>query len=166
MLVSILQSSLDVPSHIIPMICKYCRTYGNMKGLHPLIPMFSALDSCPRLPTENNLEISPQTSLLLPFNDICKEDQQGKFKFSKFLQAQKAYHFFSNVGQFNNKQHCGSLNFPQKIKNAILNDNLIFKPFFLHFLLSSEPNELELTMESSDSYGKPTGNNSLNRLLT
>ncbi|KAG1535107.1 hypothetical protein G6F46_010932 [Rhizopus delemar] len=57
-----------------------------MKGFHPLIPMFSALDSCPRLPTENELTISSQTSLLIPFKDICEEDPQEKFKFSKFLQ--------------------------------------------------------------------------------
>jgi hypothetical protein len=57
-------------------------------------PIFSALDSCPRLPTENGMTIAPQTRLLIPFKDICKEDSQERFKFSKFLQAQKAYHFF------------------------------------------------------------------------
>ncbi|EIE79876.1 hypothetical protein G6F55_012727 [Rhizopus delemar] len=122
-----------------------------MKGLHPLIPMFSALDSCPRLPTENDLTISSQTSLLIPFKDICEEDPQEKFKFSKFLQAQKAYHFFeqdflSNGIQFKSRQHCGSPNILQKIKNAVLTGNLIFKPYFAS-LLSAEQQDLELDNE-------------------
>ncbi|KAG1607039.1 hypothetical protein G6F46_012583 [Rhizopus delemar] len=122
-----------------------------MKGLHPLIPMFSALGSCPRLPTENDLTISSQTSLLIPFKDICEEDPQEKFKFSKFLQAQKAYHFFehdflSNGIQFKSRQHCGSPNILQKIKNAVLTGNLIFKPYFAS-LLSAEQQDLELDNE-------------------
>ena len=115
----ILQPSFDVSSHIIPMLFKHFRSYGNMKGLYSLIPVFSALASCPRSSTKSYLTLSPQTSLLLPFKDIYEEDQEEKFKFSKFLQAQKAYNFFerdflSNVGQFNNRQHCGSPNFSQK----------------------------------------------------
>ncbi|EIE89817.1 hypothetical protein RO3G_14528 [Rhizopus delemar RA 99-880] len=122
-----------------------------MKGLHPLIPMFSALDSCPRLPTENDLTIPPQTSLILLFKDICEEDPQEKFKFRKFLQAQKAYHFFeqdflSNGIQFKSRQHCGSPNILQKIKNAILTGNLTFKPYFAS-LLSAEQHGLELDNE-------------------
>jgi hypothetical protein len=58
-----------------------------MNGPHPLIPMFSALDSSPRLPTENYLIISSKTSLLIPFKDICEEDPQENFRFSKFLQT-------------------------------------------------------------------------------
>ncbi|EIE78293.1 hypothetical protein G6F46_009290 [Rhizopus delemar] len=122
-----------------------------MKGLHPLLPMFSALDSCPRLPTENDLTISSQTSLLISFKDICEEDPQEKFKFSMFLQAQKAYHFFerdflSNGIQFKNGQHCGSPNILQKIKNAVLTGNLIFKPYFAS-LLSAEQHDLEFDNE-------------------
>ncbi|KAG1512090.1 hypothetical protein G6F52_010493 [Rhizopus delemar] len=122
-----------------------------MKGLHSLTPMFSALDTCPRLPTENDLTVSPQTSLLLPFKDICEEDPQGNFKFSKFLQAQKAYHFFEqdfllNGIQFKNRQHCGSPNILQKIKYAVLTGNLTFKPYFAS-LLSTEQHNLELDNE-------------------
>ncbi|KAG1577598.1 hypothetical protein G6F48_012568 [Rhizopus delemar] len=115
--------------------------------INPLL----ALDSCPRLPTENDLTISSQTSLLIPFKDICEEDPQEKFKFSKFLQAQKAYHFFeqdflSNGIQFKSRQHCGSPNILQKIKNAVLTGNLIFKPYFAS-LLSAEQQDLELDNE-------------------
>ncbi|KAG1041106.1 hypothetical protein G6F43_012167 [Rhizopus delemar] len=113
--------------------------------------MFSALDSCPHLPTENDLTISPQTSLLILFKDICEEGPQEKFKFNKFLQAQKAYHFFerdflSNGIQFKNSQDCGSLNILQKIKNAVLTGNLTFKPYFAS-LLSAEQQDLELDNE-------------------
>ncbi|EIE91397.1 hypothetical protein RO3G_16108 [Rhizopus delemar RA 99-880] len=151
MLIFTLQSSFDAPSHVIPLIFKHSRSYSNMKGLHPLIPMFSALDSCPRLSTENDLTISSQTSLLIPFKDICEEDPQEKFKFSKFLQAQKAYHFFeqdflSNGIQFKSRQHYGSPNILQKIKNAVLTGNLIFKPYFAS-LLSAEQQDLELDNE-------------------
>ncbi|EIE91219.1 hypothetical protein RO3G_15930 [Rhizopus delemar RA 99-880] len=128
-LIFTLQSSFDAPSHVIPLIFKHSRSYGNMKGLHPLIPMFSALDSYPRLPTENDLTIASQTSLLIPFKDICEEDPQEKFKFSKFLRAQKAYHFFrrdflSNGIQFKNRQHCDSPNILQKIKMLFLLETL------------------------------------------
>ncbi|KAG1453854.1 hypothetical protein G6F55_007920 [Rhizopus delemar] len=113
--------------------------------------MLSTLDSCPRLPTENNLTISSQTSPLIPFKVICEEDSQEKFKFSKFLQAQKACHFFerdflSNGIQFKNRQHCGSPNILQKIKNAVLTGNLTFKPYFAS-LLSAEQQDLELDNE-------------------
>ncbi|KAG1623483.1 hypothetical protein G6F45_010931 [Rhizopus arrhizus] len=153
MLMFTLQSYFDAPSHVIALIFKHSRSYGNMKGLHPLIPMFSALDSCPRLPTENDLTVSSQTSLLIPFKDICEEDPQEKFKFSKFRQAQKAYHFFerdflSNGIQFKNRQYCGSPNILQKkkIKNAVLTGNLAFKPYFAS-LLSAEQHDLELDNE-------------------
>ncbi|KAG0736043.1 hypothetical protein G6F22_011328 [Rhizopus arrhizus] len=53
-----------------------------------------ALDFHLRSPDENDLTISSQTSLIISFRDICKEDPQETFKLSKFLQAQKAYHFF------------------------------------------------------------------------
>ncbi|KAG1626189.1 hypothetical protein G6F44_012496 [Rhizopus delemar] len=150
-LIFTLQFSFDAPSRVNPLIFKHSRSYGNMKGLHPLIPMFSALDSCPRLPTENDLTIPPQTSLILLFKDICEEDPQEKFKFRKFLQAQKAYHFFeqdflSNGIQFKSRQHCGSPNILQKIKNAILTGNLTFKPYFAS-LLSAEQHGLELDNE-------------------
>jgi hypothetical protein len=59
--------------------------------------MFSALDS----PTESDLTISPQTSLPILFKDICEEDPQEKFKFSKLLQVQKVYHFFEQDFFFN-----------------------------------------------------------------
>ncbi|KAG0785187.1 hypothetical protein G6F22_008045 [Rhizopus arrhizus] len=113
--------------------------------------MFSALDSCPRLPTENDLIISAQTSLLIPFKDICEEDPQENFKFSKFLQTQKAYHFFerdflSNGIQFKSRQHCGPRNLLQKIKNAVLTGNLIFKSYFAS-LLSAEQHDLEFDNE-------------------
>jgi hypothetical protein len=109
--------------------------------------MFSALDSSPRLPTENDLIISSQTSLLIPFKDRCEEDPQENFKFSKFLQTQKAYHFFerdflSNGLQFKNRQHCDSPNLLQKIKNAVLTGNLTFKSYFAS-LLSAEQQDLE-----------------------
>jgi hypothetical protein len=109
------------------------------------------LDSCPCLPTENDLTISSQTSLLIPFKDICEEDSQEKFKFSKFLQAQKAHHFFerdflSNGIQFKNRQHCDSPNLLQKIKNALLTGNLNFKPYFAS-LLSAEQHDLEFDNE-------------------
>ncbi|KAG0915669.1 hypothetical protein G6F33_003124 [Rhizopus arrhizus] len=155
MLIFTMQSSFDAPSHVIPLIFKHSRSHGNMKGHHPLIPMFSALDSCPRLPTENDLIISAQTSLLVPFKDRCEEDPQENFKFSKFLQTQKAYHFFerdflSNGLQFKNRQHCGSPNLLQKIKNAVLTGNLTFKPYFAS-LLSAEQHDLEF-----DNEGNPT----------
>ena len=70
---------------------------GNMNGHHPLILMFSALYS----PTESDLTISPQTSLPILFKDICEEDPQEKFKFSKLLQVQKVYHFFEQDFFFN-----------------------------------------------------------------
>jgi hypothetical protein len=115
--------------------------------------MFSALDSCPRLPTENGLIISSQTSLLIPFKDICEEDPQENFKFSKFLQTQKTYHFFerdflSNGIQFKNRQHCGSPNLLQKIKNAVLTGNLTFKSYFAS-LLSAEQQDLEFDNEGN-----------------
>ncbi|KAG1048204.1 hypothetical protein G6F43_009386 [Rhizopus delemar] len=53
-----------------------------------------ALDFHLRSPDENDLKISSQTSLIILFKDICQEDTQETFEFSKFLQAQKAYHFF------------------------------------------------------------------------
>ena len=79
------------------MIFKYSRSHSIMKGLHSLTPMFSPLDTCPRSPTETDLIISPQSSLFIPFKDLRKEDPQEKFKFSKFLQAQKVYHFFERA---------------------------------------------------------------------
>ncbi|KAG1136587.1 hypothetical protein G6F37_011841 [Rhizopus arrhizus] len=153
MLIFTLQSSFDAPSHVIPLIFKHSRSYGNMKGQYSLVPMFSALDSCPRFPTENVLIISSQTSLLIPFKNICEEDPQEKFKFSKFLQAQKAYHFFerdflSNGLQFKNRQHCGSPNLLQKIKNAVLTGNLTFKSYFAS-LLSAEQHDLEFNNEGN-----------------
>jgi hypothetical protein len=155
MLIFTLQSSFDAPSHVIPLIFKHSRSHGNMKGQHPLVPMFSALDSCPRLPTENDLIISSQTSLLIPFKDICEEDPQENFKFSKLLQTQKAYHFFerdflSNGIQFKNRQHCDSPNLLQKIKNAVLTGNFTFKSYFAS-LLSTEQHDLEF-----DNEGHPT----------
>ncbi|EIE76156.1 hypothetical protein RO3G_00860 [Rhizopus delemar RA 99-880] len=116
-----------------------------MKGPHPLIPMFSALGFCPRLPTENDLTISSQTSQFIPFKDICEEGPQERFKCSKFFQAQEAYHFFergflSNGIQFKSRQRCDTLNILYKIKNVVLFGNLAFKSFFAS-LLSAEPNE-------------------------
>ncbi|KAG1049710.1 hypothetical protein G6F43_007979 [Rhizopus delemar] len=151
MLVFTLQSSFDAPSHVIPLIFKHSRSYGSMKGLHPLLPMFSALDSCPRLPTENDLTISSQTSLLIPFKDICEEDPQEKFKFSMFLQAQKAYHFFerdflSNGIQFKTDNIVALPMFYKKTKNAVLTGNLTFKPYFAS-LLSAEQHDLEFDNE-------------------
>ncbi|KAG0980624.1 hypothetical protein G6F29_007682 [Rhizopus arrhizus] len=113
--------------------------------------MFSTLDSCPRLPTENGPIISSQTSLLIPFKDICEEDPQENFNFSKFLQTQKEYHFFerdflSNGIQFKNRQHCGSPNLLQKIKNAVLTGNLTFKSYFAS-LLSAKQQDLEFNNE-------------------
>jgi hypothetical protein len=77
--------------------------------------MFSILDPYPRSPAESDLTISSQTNLLILFKDICEEGPQEKFKFNKFLQAQKVYHFFeqyffSNSVQFKNRQNCGSPN--------------------------------------------------------
>ncbi|KAG1151940.1 hypothetical protein G6F37_002762 [Rhizopus arrhizus] len=69
-----LQPSFDVSSHIIPMLFKHFRSYSNMKDLYSLIPVFSALASCPRSPTKSDLTQSPQTSLLLPFKGIYEED--------------------------------------------------------------------------------------------
>ncbi|KAG0864261.1 hypothetical protein G6F16_011161 [Rhizopus arrhizus] len=151
MLIFTLQSSFDAPSHVIPLIFKHSRSYGNMKSIHPLIPMFSALDSCSCLPIESDLIISSQTSLLIPFKDRCEEDPQENFKFSKFLQTQKAYHFFerdflSNGIQFKNRQHCGSPNLLQKIKNAVLTGNLTFKSYFAS-LLSAKQQDLEFNNE-------------------
>ncbi|KAG1147936.1 hypothetical protein G6F46_007080 [Rhizopus delemar] len=91
--------------------------------------MFSALDS----PTESNLTTSPQASLPIPFKDICEEDPQEKFKFSKFLQVQKAYHFFEQDFVFN-------------VQNAVSYGYLTFKPFFAS-LLSSVPNDLNFDNE-------------------
>ncbi|KAG1630255.1 hypothetical protein G6F44_011393 [Rhizopus delemar] len=87
--------------------------------------MFSALDSCPRLPTENDLTVSSQTSLLIPFKDICEEDPQEKFKFSKFRQAQKAYHFFERDFLSNAEQHDLELD----NEDHPIESNINFDPF-------------------------------------
>lgn len=65
-----------------------------MKDPHPLIFMFDAPGFRARSIAKSDLTISLQASLAIPFKDICQEDSQEKFKFSKHLQAQKAYHFF------------------------------------------------------------------------
>ena len=56
--------------------------------------MFDAPGFRARSIAKSDLTISLQASLAIPFKDICQEDSQGKLKFSKRLQAQKAYHFF------------------------------------------------------------------------
>lgn len=76
------------------MIFNHSRFCGNMKGHHPVIPMFNTLDFYPCSFADSDITVLLQTSLIVPSKDKCEEGPQERFKFSKLLQAQQAYYFY------------------------------------------------------------------------
>lgn len=131
------------------MILKFSIFSGNIKGLHPLIFVFRALDSRLRSPAASYLTTSLQT--IQPFHSklypkkIYKKNSifETSFNRKKHIISVSKISFFNGI-QFKNRQRYGLLKILQKFKNIVLNGHLIIKSIFV-FLLLSEPNELNLT---------------------
>ena len=59
------------------------------RGCKPLISIFNASDSYLDSSAESDLTISPQTSLLVPFKDICEEGLQENSSLTSFFKYKK-----------------------------------------------------------------------------